>query len=353
MTDRKKTAPDALRTDRLLAVQNAMLTKINALEIKERAMAEPPHRDETLHWERIHLASSARIAKDMAVERGENPELAAIATALHDIGRIITGKQKDHAHQGAEPARKLLEQLGLFTDDEIRIITGAVYNHTDKDVIGTDLEEIVKDADVVDCFEFGMELPRPEQRARYQRYVQDHFGDLISIDAEMKCDNDPTAAEGSNADPVAKALTLLKILGVDEAKIIDPSHVVTAPWLKFKCQFECPLYGTRPTCPPQTPDHKETREILDRYRTGILFYRKQLADTGEIARKAARQLHLDGYYKATAFGNGCGSDDKTTVPTMEACGIDVFKTAENCGFDTPKTSEGANFIGFWGLVLVE
>ncbi|MBQ6685050.1 MAG: hypothetical protein IJM99_02960 [Firmicutes bacterium] len=75
--------------------------------------------------------------------------------------------------------------------------------------------------------------------------------------------------------------------------------------------------------------------------------------TRNLLRQTEANLPKNGYYKATAFGNGCGSDDKTTVPTMEACGIDVFKTAENCGFDTPKTSEGANFIGFWGLVLVE
>jgi len=351
MTDRKKTAPDALRTDRLLAVQNAMLTMINALEIKERAMAEPPHRDETLHWERIHLASSARIAKDMAVERGENPELAAIATALHDMGRIVTGKQEDHAHQGAEPVRKLLEQLNLFSDEEIQLITTAVYNHTDKDVIGTELEEIVKDADVVDCFEFGMELPRPEQRARYQRYVNDHFGDLVST-------NDPTpvsetAAITAKSDPTTKTLTLLRILGADEMKLIDPKQVVTGPWLKFKCQFECPLYGTRATCPPQTPNHKETREILDSYQTAILFHCKRQANTGEMARKAVRQLTLEGYYKAAAFGNGCGSDEPSTVPAMEACGIDVFETVKNCGFESPQTSEGENFINFWGLVLVE
>ena len=351
MTDRKKTAPDALRTDRLLAVQNAMLTKINALEIKERAMAEPPHRDETLHWERIHLASSARIAKDMAVERGENPELAAIATALHDIGRIITGKQKDHAHQGAEPARKLLEQLNLFCDEEIQLITTAVYNHTDKDVIGTELEEIVKDADVVDCFVFGMELPRPEQRARYQRYVNDHFGDLIST-------NDPApaskaAAITAKSDPVTKSLTLLKILGADEAKLIDPEQIVTGPWLKFKCQFECPLYGTRATCPPQTPNHKETREILNSYRTAILFHCERQADTGEMARKLVRQLTLEGYYKAAAFGNGCGSDEPSTVPTMEACGIDVFETAKACGFEIDRVTDGETFVNFFGLVLVD
>ena len=155
MTDCKKTAPDALRTDRLLAVQNAMLTLISTYERKEQlqqaasqkpgsALSAPVKRDETLHWERIHLASSARIAKDMAVERGVNPELAAIATALHDMGRIVTGKQKDHAHQGSEPARELLEQLNLFSEEEIQLLTTAVYNHSDKDVIGSEIEEIVK-----------------------------------------------------------------------------------------------------------------------------------------------------------------------------------------------------------------
>ena len=339
MSELKKTAPDALRTDRLLAVQNAMLTKINALEIKECAMSEPPQRDETLHWERIHLASSARIAKDMAVQRGVNPELAAIATALHDMGRIVTGKQKDHAHQGSEPARKLLEQLNLFTEEEIQLLTAAVYNHSDKDLVGTDIEEIVKDADVVDCFEFGMELPRPEQKARYQRYLKDHFGELLGTD---------------NADPaVAKAMTLLKILGADAIKVIDPKQIVTAPWIRFKCQFECPNYGTRPTCPPQTPDHNATRELLDSYQTAILFYRKTQADTGAMAYKAMRQLCLDGCYKAAAMGNGCGGDEPSDIPTMEACGIDVFETAKACGFEIDRVAEGETFVNFFGLVLVD
>ncbi|MBR7148086.1 MAG: DUF2284 domain-containing protein [Firmicutes bacterium] len=196
-----------------------------------------------------------------------------------------------------------------------------------------------------------MELPRPEQRARYQRYVNDHFDDLIST-------NDPAPASEAPAitaklDPVTKSLTLLKILGADEAKLIDPEQIVTGPWLKFKCQFECPLYGTRATCPPQTPNHKETREILNSYRTAILFHCKRQADTGEMARKLVRQLTLEGYYKAAAFGNGCGSDEPSTVPTMEACGIDVFETAKACGFEIDRVTDGETFVNFFGLVLVD
>lgn len=367
MTDCKKTAPDALRTDRLLAVQNAMLTLISTYERKEQlqqaasqkpgcALSAPVERDETLHWERIHLASSARIAKDMAVERGVDPELAAIATALHDMGRIVTGKQKDHAHQGAEPARKLLEQLNLFSEEEIQLLVAAVYNHSDKDYIGTDIEEIVKDADVVDCFEFGMELPRPEQKARYQRYLNDHFGDSLAVDSNTSAA--AASPEGETvslktADPLAKAMTLLKILGADKAKVIDPKQIVTAPWIRFKCQFECPNYGTRPTCPPQTPDHNATRELLDSYQTAVLFHRRSQADTGAMAYKAMRQLCLDGFYKAAAMGNGCGGDEPSSIPTMEACGIDVFETAKACGFEIDRVAEGESFVNFFGLVLVE
>lgn len=369
MTDTKKTAPDALRTDRLLAVQYAMLTKINALEIKERAMAEPPKRDESLHWERVHLASSARIAKDMAVQRGVDPELAAIACALHDIGRIVTGKQKDHAHQGEGPTRKLLEQLDLFSPEEIDIITRAVYNHTDKDVIGTELEEIVKDADVVDCYEVGMELPRPEQRARYQRYLSDSFGDLLINDAEdttIESNESAPQAVAGNAkhDPTTKAITLLKILGADGVKIIDPAQVITEPWVRFKCQYDCSLYGKKRCCPPFTPDHKETREILDCYQTAILFHRKSEGSISEMAHKAMRQLFLDGCYKAAAFGSGacrlCESCDpdhcrypEQATPSMEACGIDVMGTAQNCGFQINGTADGEEFINFFGLVLVK
>ena len=60
--------------------------------------------------------------------------------------------------------------------------------------------------------------------------------------------------------------------GATHAKQIHPSSVVTAPWVRLKCQFGCPGYGKGHCCPPHTPTSDETRAILDCYRRAILFH---------------------------------------------------------------------------------
>ena len=159
--------------NRLLKLENLMLDVINQQEGKME------HRDETLNWERIHMASSARLAWQMAMERnGEgqpfvDPELAACAAAVHDYGRILTGCQKDHAAAGFEPVKVFLGKSGLFTDEEIQAVSEAVKNHSSKTVTGTHLEEIVKDADVVDCYQYGYPFDRPEKKERYLNWLKD------------------------------------------------------------------------------------------------------------------------------------------------------------------------------------
>ena len=49
--------------NRLLKLENLLLDVINMQEGKIE------DRDETLNWERIHMASSARLAWEMALER--------------------------------------------------------------------------------------------------------------------------------------------------------------------------------------------------------------------------------------------------------------------------------------------
>jgi len=129
-------------------------------------------RDETLDFERLHMASSARVAWMLAMERGADPELAAAAAAMHDIGRIVTGRQKNHAEAGYEPAKAFLRETGLFSEEEAEIIATAVKNHSSKTVVGTPIEEIVKDADVIDCYFFGMPFDRPEKRERYEKWLE-------------------------------------------------------------------------------------------------------------------------------------------------------------------------------------
>ena len=152
--------------NRLLELENLILDVINQQEGKIE------DRDETLNWERIHMASSARLAWEMALERkNADPEIAACAAAVHDFGRILTGRQKGHAEAGYEPVRVFLKESGLFTEEETEIIAQAVKNHSSKTKVGTAVEEIVKDADVVDCYQYGYPFDRSEKEERYRAWL--------------------------------------------------------------------------------------------------------------------------------------------------------------------------------------
>lgn len=150
---------------RLLKLQNLILEYIDQQDGKVT------DRDETLNWERIHMASAGQLAWAMALERGTDPDLAACAASIHDIGRITTGRKAGHAEAGYEPAKRLLAASCLFTEEEVEIIAQAVKNHSSKDVIGTVIEEIVKDADVVDCCQHGfMSYYKPEVMERFYQW---------------------------------------------------------------------------------------------------------------------------------------------------------------------------------------
>jgi len=61
-------------------------------------------------------------------------------------------------------------------------------------------------------------------------------------------------------------------LGAKEARIIQPSTVVTADWVRFKCQFGCNGYGSSLCCPPNSPTPEQTRRTLDDYHAAILAH---------------------------------------------------------------------------------
>jgi predicted metal-binding protein len=77
------------------------------------------------------------------------------------------------------------------------------------------------------------------------------------------------------------------------------------------------------------------------------------------------KLFLDGYYKAWSMGSGpcrlCKECDLTTEckhglearPSMEACGIDVFKTARDNGFPIEVVRTREDERNIFGLILVE
>lgn len=159
-------------------------------------------------------------------------------------------------------------------------------------------------------------------------------------------------------------------MGVDGAKRVDPRSVVTAEWVRMKCQFGCPGFGMRLCCPPHTPTPEITRKVIDSYREAILIHRRltkgrRAGDFNETLVRLEIKMFLEGYYKAWSMGSGpcrlCQECELTTPckhgykarPSMEACGIDVFKTARDNGFPIAVVRNHEEERNIYGLILVE
>lgn len=134
-------------------------------------------------------------------------------------------------------------------------------------------------------------------------------------------------------------------------------------WVRLKCQYGCPNYGRRFTCPPYSPEPPAMRAILDGYSTAFLLRfdapaRPREADMAvqkdgmELAVDAFLRLErfafLNGYPKSFVFGlNYCPGCHVCTVeegigackhpqmarPSLESCGIDVRRLLEVVAWD--------------------
>ena len=145
---------------KILRLQSALLKEIDKYE------KLVPERSHFIDWERVHIVSYM-----LAEERGVDPILASAAGACHDYGRIITGKQEGHAEAGYLTVQEFLKRTKLFSDEEIKEIAIAVKNHSKKAEIGSPLEEIVKDADVLDFYQYGYDVARKEQQDRLEKLL--------------------------------------------------------------------------------------------------------------------------------------------------------------------------------------
>ena len=175
--------------------------------------------------------------------------------------------------------------------------------------------------------------------------------------------------------------------GATHAKQIHPSSVVTAAWVRLKCQFGCPRYNHCHCCPPHSPTPKQTREVLDCYSRAILFHLE--SPTAQDWMKCREEylgmltdlegeMFKDGYYKAFVFLEGpcliCKDSsgklkalpDNCSLlkgelckfgyrarPSMEGCGIDVYQTARNNGFSIEPLREKTESPNNFCLMLVD
>ena len=97
----------------------------------------------------VHLYGVSLAATMIAKKRGLDSEIASMAAMLHDLHAYKTGSYDDHAHKGAELARKILNELRLTDEAETEMICSAIYHHDDKLVTDGSMDEVLKDADVI------------------------------------------------------------------------------------------------------------------------------------------------------------------------------------------------------------
>jgi predicted metal-binding protein len=153
-------------------------------------------------------------------------------------------------------------------------------------------------------------------------------------------------------------------LGALEAKIIPARNVVTASWVRFKCQFGCGGYNNSLCCPPHTPTPGETQETIDCYTRALLARFDGIARPTPAIIELEREIFLRGFYKALGFGAGrcklcetchpekCAQPTKAR-PSMEACGIDVYATAHANGYPIEVLLDRDAEGDYYGLVLID
>ena len=179
-----------------------------------------------------------------------------------------------------------------------------------------------------------------------------------------------------HVEDLEKYIDLAVKAGASNAKIIHPSTVVTARWVRWKCQYGCRRWRKSYCCPPESPTPEQTRSVLDTFQRAILFHRvltpeefskKTLNRTLERMVDLEEALFKDGYYKAFIITSGpcqlceecailksepCKFSNRTR-PSMEACGIDVYQTARNNGFQINPLKNKEEDQDRFGVILVD
>lgn len=123
-------------------------------------------KDEARRHAYLHLYGVSQACALLALKRKEDVELAVIAGMLHDIYTYANLDSRDHAHKGAEMARDILDSLDIFTEDEKKLICTAICNHSEKSMLHSGFDEILKDADVMQHVLYNPLFPvkQPEQK---------------------------------------------------------------------------------------------------------------------------------------------------------------------------------------------
>jgi uncharacterized protein len=131
----------------------------------------------------VHLYGVADTCVLLALKRGLDPQLSAVAGMLHDIWTYKTADAADHARLGALEAAGILQGLACFTPGEIALVSTAISRHSNKGARDGEMAELLKDADVLQHYLYNPALEiLPGEKARLVS-ILDEMG-LVPMDEE-------------------------------------------------------------------------------------------------------------------------------------------------------------------------
>ena len=103
-------------------------------------------------------------------------DLLISAAMLHDMYAYTAGSYEDHAHKGADLARKILGKLKITSEEETDIICSAIYHHDDKASVDSPMDEVLKDADVIHHTMNDPQKPVKEKERKRYDALRAEFG---------------------------------------------------------------------------------------------------------------------------------------------------------------------------------
>ena len=173
-----------------------------------------------------------------------------------------------------------------------------------------------------------------------------------------------------------KVEEIIKEHGYEDHRWVSGKDIEVARWVRMKCMFGCPNYGTRGTCPPNVPPVEECGELFREYeRIAIIRisaraeeikdHRKWSRDTNRNLLELEKSVFKAGYPKAfVLFVDGnCLCDECTgggrectnragARPSPESLGVDVFSTVKKCGFPLEVLAEPSGEMNRYSFLLV-
>jgi len=163
----------------------------------------------------------------------------------------------------------------------------------------------------------------------------------------------------------------------DDFKWLDPKKIAVSQWVRMKCLYGCPIYGSAACCPPNVPTVSECREFFREYSSAAVFHfserMKKPEDRHVWTKKInARLLRLErdvflaGNQRAfllymdtchacaecASTRSGCNKK-KAARPAPEAFAVDVFSTARSLGYPIEVLSDHDQPMNRYAILLVD